>query len=79
MIKDIWTIVVKEWKELLRQRGNLRGGLVGVLVFVGAFGIFMLLPGSASAAPWRLSWPAAYRIGRSCSARSLRRSVMAGD
>jgi ABC-2 type transport system permease protein len=43
MISDIWSIVIKEWKELLRQRGNLRGGMVGVLVFVGAFGIFMPL------------------------------------
>ena len=43
MITDLITMMWKEWHELLRQRGSLRGGLVGVLVFVGAFGIFMPL------------------------------------
>lgn len=43
MIADIWTIVWKEAKEILLQRGNLRGGWVGLLVFIGVFGIFMPL------------------------------------
>ncbi|HEY5573791.1 MAG TPA: hypothetical protein VIK64_12300, partial [Anaerolineales bacterium] len=43
MIADIWTIVWKESKEILLQRGNLRGGWVGLLVFIGVFGIFMPL------------------------------------
>ena len=41
MVYVIWTITQKEWKELLRQRGSLRGGLMGVLVFVGVLGILM--------------------------------------
>ena len=43
MIRDIGTIVWKEAKEILFQRGNLRGGWIGLLVFVGVFGIFMPL------------------------------------
>lgn len=41
MFKDIYTIMGKEWKELLMQRGRLRSGIFGILIFVGAFGIFM--------------------------------------
>ena len=41
MLTDIWTITGKEWKELLRQRGNLRGGFMGVLIFMGVLGILM--------------------------------------
>ncbi len=41
MITDILTIMWKEGKELLFQRGNLRGGWLGVLVFMAVFGIFM--------------------------------------
>lgn len=41
MLKDIWTIMWKEIKELLTQRGRFRGGGVGMLIFVGVFGIFM--------------------------------------
>jgi len=41
MLTDIWTIVSKEWKELLMQRGRMRSGLLGMLIFVGVFGIFM--------------------------------------
>jgi ABC-2 type transport system permease protein len=41
MITDILTITQKEWKELLRQRGSLRGGFLGVLVFLGVLGILM--------------------------------------
>lgn len=43
MLKDIWTIMWKEIKELLTQRGRFRGGGVGMLIFVGVFGIFMPL------------------------------------
>lgn len=43
MITDIWTIIWKETKEILFQRGNLRGGWLGLLVFIGVFGIFMPL------------------------------------
>jgi hypothetical protein len=40
MLNDIWTIIHKEWKELLRQRGSLRGGFLGVLVFMGVLLMF---------------------------------------
>lgn len=43
MIRDIMTIVWKEWLELVRQRGTMRGGLFGQLIFVGVFGIFFPL------------------------------------
>lgn len=43
MIRDIGTIIWKEAKEILFQRGNLRGGWIGLLVFFGVFGIFMPL------------------------------------
>jgi len=39
MTTDIWTMIWKEWKELLVQRGNLRGGLSLLVVIVGVFGI----------------------------------------
>jgi ABC-2 type transport system permease protein len=41
MLTDIWTISQKEWKELLRQRGSLRGGFLGILIFMGILGIVM--------------------------------------
>ncbi len=43
MISDIMTILWKELKEILYQRGRLRGGWVGLLIIVGVFGIFMPL------------------------------------
>lgn len=43
MIADMWTIMWKEIKELLTQRGKFRGGGVGMLIFIGVFGIFMPL------------------------------------
>ena len=43
MITDIWTIMWKEIKELLTQRGRFRGGGAGMLIFIGVFGIFMPL------------------------------------
>jgi ABC-2 type transport system permease protein len=33
----------KEWKEMVLQRPNLRGGWVGLLVLLGVFGIFIPL------------------------------------
>ena len=43
MITDIWTITKKEMKELLTQRGRFRGGGLGMLFFLGVFGIIMPL------------------------------------
>jgi len=49
MIADIWTVMWKEWKELLQARGNRRSSLWMVLMNVGIFGAFM---------PWQfgLQW-----------------------
>lgn len=41
MIVDMYTIIWKEAKELLQQRGRMRGGLIGMLFFIGIFGILM--------------------------------------
>jgi ABC-2 type transport system permease protein len=43
MIADIWTIVWKDWKELLFQRGGLRRGWANLLVMLGVFGVFLPL------------------------------------
>jgi len=45
MMADLWTVVWKEWKEWLFRWGGLRkeGGLLGVLVFAGVFGVFLPL------------------------------------
>ena len=48
MISDIGTFIWKEAKEILLQRGNLRGGWFGLLIFVGVFGIFMPLQSGPS-------------------------------
>jgi ABC-2 type transport system permease protein len=48
MIGDIWTIIWKEAKEILLQRGNLRGGWFGLLIFIGVFGIFLPLQSGPS-------------------------------
>jgi ABC-2 type transport system permease protein len=45
MIADIRTVMWKESKELLIKRGSPHGGLVGILVLVGIFGILL---------PWQM-------------------------
>jgi len=40
MMGDIWTVMWKEWKELLQGGGR---GKWGLLVFVGIFGVFLPL------------------------------------
>jgi ABC-2 type transport system permease protein len=49
MIADIWTVMWKEWKELLQARGSRRSSLWLILMNVGIFGAFM---------PWQfgLQW-----------------------
>lgn len=42
-MKDIITIVKKEWKEVLLQSQGFRGGRLGLLVFIAVFGIFLPL------------------------------------
>lgn len=41
MITDVWTVIWKEWRELLRQRESMRGGVLRLLIFAGVFGIFL--------------------------------------
>jgi hypothetical protein len=43
MIIDILTVLWKEIKEILLQRGRFRGGWVGLLFIIGVFGIIMPL------------------------------------
>jgi len=38
---DIWTIMWKDWKELIQAQGSRRGGLLRLLIMVGVFGIFL--------------------------------------
>ena len=41
MIADIWTVIWKEWRELIFQRGNLRGIMLSLLPSVMLFGIIL--------------------------------------
>lgn len=43
MIADIWTIMWKEWRELLLARGTGRGGIVRLAIMVAIFGVFIPL------------------------------------
>lgn len=41
MISDIWTVIWKEWRELLLQRGSLRTTLLSLVPLLLVFGIFL--------------------------------------
>lgn len=41
MLTDIWTVIWKEWRELLFQRGSLRGILLSLIPSVLIFGILL--------------------------------------
>lgn len=41
MAHDIFTVMWKEWKELLQFQGSSRSGLIGLLIMVVIFGIVM--------------------------------------
>lgn len=43
MIADAWTVMWKDWQELLRAGGSPRRGWVSLAIIIGAFGIFMPL------------------------------------
>jgi len=43
MMADVLTVMWKEWRELLRQRESMRGGIMRILLFVGVFGVFLPL------------------------------------
>lgn len=49
MLTDIFTIIQKEMKEILLQRGSRRAGMLNMLLMVGVFGIFIPLQ---SASMW---------------------------
>jgi len=36
---DLWTVIWKEWKELLIRRGSMRGGALGLLIMIAVMGI----------------------------------------
>lgn len=40
MIADIWTVMWKEWRELLARRGSMRGGILSLLLVIGILSIF---------------------------------------
>jgi len=39
LISDVWTVMWKEWKELLFQRTSTHGGALTLLIVIGVFGI----------------------------------------
>lgn len=43
MLQDIFTIMWKEAREIAVQRPNMRGGWLGMLVFIGVFGVLIPL------------------------------------
>lgn len=43
MMADVWTVIWKEWRELLRQRQGMRGGVTQILLILGVFGVFLPL------------------------------------
>jgi ABC-2 type transport system permease protein len=43
MVHDIFTIMWKDWKELLQLQGSSRSGLIGLLIMMAIFGIGMPL------------------------------------
>ncbi|MDD8027624.1 MAG: ABC transporter permease subunit [Acidobacteriota bacterium] len=43
MLRDVMTIIWKEGKELLGQKGRFKGGKTGMLIFLAVFGILMPL------------------------------------
>jgi ABC-2 type transport system permease protein len=43
MVTDLWTVVWKEWKEFFIMRGGMRGGTLGLLVFIAVFSIYLPL------------------------------------
>jgi ABC-2 type transport system permease protein len=43
MFRDLTTVIWKEGKEILGQRGRFKGGRLGLLVFLAVFGVVMPL------------------------------------
>ena len=47
-LNDVLTIMWKEFRELLFQRPNVRGGWIGLLIFIAVFGIYIPLQSGPS-------------------------------
>jgi ABC-2 type transport system permease protein len=43
MFRDLRTVIWKEIKEILGQRGRFKGGKMGILIFLVVFGVFLPL------------------------------------
>jgi len=43
MLHDVFTVMWKEWRELLQFQGSSRSDLNGLLVMIAIFGIIMPL------------------------------------
>lgn len=52
MTIDTWTIIRKEWKEFLVQRGSLRGNTLSLIIIIGFLGI---LPPLQAGSGWIVS------------------------
>jgi ABC-2 type transport system permease protein len=48
MIKDVFIIMWKEWKEIIIQRGSTRGGIISLLIIVIVLGILPPIQWGAS-------------------------------
>jgi ABC-2 type transport system permease protein len=61
MLRDLWTIIQKEWHEYFSQRGSLRSSLIMLALVIGVFGIYAPATGGTGWAnspftPLSLSW-----------------------
>jgi len=43
MLRDMMTVIWKEYRELLGQKGRFKGGKTGMLIFLAVFGVVMPL------------------------------------
>ena len=43
MIRDMWTIITKDLREIIFNRGTARSGLLSILVVVGLIGVYLPL------------------------------------
>ena len=45
MIRDMWTIITKDLKEIIFNRGTARSGLLSIAVILGLIGVYLPLQG----------------------------------
>jgi len=41
MMRDVLTVMWKEWRDMPILRGGLKGGIVGQVIFIGILGVFL--------------------------------------